>query len=405
MAEGSDHQDKVGVPFEKLKEGDDATTEEELIAKMTRLLKERGYRVVAPGNVVARERASTSETPFPPQYRLPTPQWNTPSKSPAMEADRNSHPLASTPENHGPVGSQEHSRMGIFQSAPKLSTFSGKVNKGEVDFDIWSNEVKCLLRDPHYDVHTIGQAIRRSLRGEAAHIALHLGEEATPIDIMSKLISVFGSVLSEQQIMQTFYLANQQDSESIASWACRLEDLVFQAQSRKYISKERGDQMLIQKFWSGLHSEKVKSATRHKLETFSSFDSIVTEVRLVEQEMLLKKKSNTTVKQHQQQTTSCTDFNSLAQQLITRMAKLEASVNTTSKEASDPIQQLLHRMDKLEAKLQPDSQSTKSSDKSLKSQPVRKTWTCFRCGQEGHIAVGCKRTKLNENGQLPGGKQ
>ena len=233
---------------------------------------------------------------------------------------------------------------------------------------------------------------------------MHLGEEATPLDIVSKLISVFGSVLSEQQIMQTFYMANQQDSETIASWACRLEDLIFQALSRKYIGKERGDQMLIQKFWSGLRCEKVKSATRHKMDTFSSFDSLVAEVRSVEQEMLLEKKSNSTVKQHQQQTTSGADFNLLAQQLITRMAKLEASVTTTPKETIDPMQQLLQRMDKLEAKLQPSGHMMKQSDKPVEPQPSKKTWKCYRCRKEGHIAVGC-RTPLNANDQLAGGRQ
>lgn len=382
-------------------EDTDTLEEKAVVTKMMILLKAKGYRVIAPGSVMAKEQPSSAERPIPPAFGLPKPDWRTPAKpTPVCPTGRT--PLSSSFMGQQPPSTGHDRPTTSFNPIPKLSTFSGKEAKGDVDFDLWINEVKCLLRDPHYDADIVGQAIRKSLRGEAARIAMHLGEGALPIDIVSKLITSYGSVLSEQQIMQTFYMARQQDSESIASWACRLEDLVFQAESRKYITKDHGNQMLIQKFWAGLTSEKVRSATRHKLESISSFNALVTAVRAVEQELLLDRKSVATVKQHQQQTSPDGDFALLAKQLIDRMEKLETKVNTTPQEDS-PFHQLLQRMDKLEAKLSPGNAS-QSGDKPQASQSRNKTWKCYRCGQEGHIALGC-RVHLNKNGQLPGDKQ
>ena len=73
MAESkTDQPEKVSDTSEKPDNGVEASTEEELVSKMTQLLKVRGFRVIAPGNVVARERVSTLETPIIPHYQLPT---------------------------------------------------------------------------------------------------------------------------------------------------------------------------------------------------------------------------------------------------------------------------------------------------------------------------------------------
>uniref|UniRef100_A0A8W8HMI0 Uncharacterized protein n=1 Tax=Magallana gigas TaxID=29159 RepID=A0A8W8HMI0_MAGGI len=59
----------------------------------------------------------------------------------------------------------------------KISFFSGD-SKSDASYDVWRYEVECLLNES-YKPETISHAIRRSLKGEASRVVMHLGAGAS----------------------------------------------------------------------------------------------------------------------------------------------------------------------------------------------------------------------------------
>lgn len=49
---------------------------------------------------------------------------------------------------------------------PRISIYTGVNTRGELAFDLWKYEVKCLLRDKSYSSDVIVSIIRKSLRGK-----------------------------------------------------------------------------------------------------------------------------------------------------------------------------------------------------------------------------------------------
>lgn len=69
---------------------------------------------------------------------------------------------------------------------------------------------------------TIRQAVRKSLRGEAARIAKRLGPEATVNQILQKLDDVYGEVNAGETLLAECYAAHQSKTEDFTAWRCSL---------------------------------------------------------------------------------------------------------------------------------------------------------------------------------------
>ena len=104
--------------------------------------------------------------------------------------------------------------------------------------------------------------------------------------------------------MQQFF-ADGQESEAIAAYASRLETTLAKVVKLGHLDNTATDSMLKSKFWTGLKSQQIRNATRHKYDKCDDFQSLLREVRQVEQEELNVVKSTTTKpKSAQQHSTS-----------------------------------------------------------------------------------------------------
>lgn len=166
----------------------------------------------------------------------------------------------------------------------KLPTFSGSEpqQKGEVSFEVWSYEVRCLKNQ--YPEHLILQSVRSSLKGLAREMLIPLGESASVDDILHRLEDFYGNVCTAENIMQSFYSDHQKEGESIVSYGLRLEQTVSKAVRLGHIDVVAKDSMLKSKFWSGLRNQQLRNASRQKYETVRDFQSLMREIRQIEQE-------------------------------------------------------------------------------------------------------------------------
>lgn len=179
-------------------------------------------------------------------------------------------------------GSQWKHHPGALRMA---SQFSGDNNKGDVPFEIWQQEVQALKATGAYTDAEILIAIRKSLKGLAAEVLLHLGPNATSDVLLKKMENTFGNVLPIDKLLEKFWSAKQTDGESVTAWACRLEHLVSQIRSRDAsIFPEGSSSMLRTKFWSGLREERMKNALRHLMDTDCGYDQVMISARVAELE-------------------------------------------------------------------------------------------------------------------------
>ncbi|KAH3834256.1 hypothetical protein DPMN_107576 [Dreissena polymorpha] len=67
--------------------------------------------------------------------------------------------------------------------------------------------------------------------------------------------------------MKEFLNASQKLEETVTSFGCRLEAILEQAFEGGHLPRSAKNELMCERLWSGLHSEALKSSTRHKLDS------------------------------------------------------------------------------------------------------------------------------------------
>ncbi|XP_067682584.1 uncharacterized protein [Haliotis asinina] len=164
---------------------------------------------------------------------------------------------------------------------PQLPYFSGD-RKGDVDFDQWKHEYTCLCT--RYSEQDVVDAVHKSLRGKAARVAMHIDKDAPLNSLITKLDSVFGMVHTEHNIMAEFYTARQGEEESVADWACRLEDILDQAIMLGKVKTGERDVLLRDTLWTGLRLD-LKDMSSHRYDQGGTLEAFLKYLRQLEQDL------------------------------------------------------------------------------------------------------------------------
>ncbi|KAJ8017604.1 Zinc finger CCHC domain-containing protein 12 [Holothuria leucospilota] len=283
---------------------------------------------------------------------------------------------------------------------PRISPFSGdKVTKvGEVAFESWVYEVKCLRRGG-YSEATLAPIVRRSLRGEAAQLTMRLGLDASIEEILKKLEGRYGTVESGASLLQQFYNTKQLANETVAEFGNRLEVSIRKAQERGGILQAAVDEALRVVFWMGLQNDKVKVAIRHQKDSVPDFDALIRLARIAEQEDT----------EHAKQTPKEAR---VSQQAAVEVPSALDEVERLKAQVAELSRQLQHsRMPPVYSQPPPGNLLQARSDQRKCyrclnyghiARECKNEVTCLRCGKSGHIASRCNEP-LNQNGPLPEG--
>ena len=295
-----------------------------------------------------------------------------------------------------------------YVQPPRISFFSGGSDKkgGETTYDLWKYEVQCLISEKVHSAKTISEAVRRSLRGEAGKVAMRLGPGASLLKLMEKMDSIYGVVDEQETIMSEFYNAKQHDDEDISTWSCRLEAILDKAISLGKVPSPQADAMLHDMLWKGLRPA-LKDISHYEKERYTSFDGLRIALRKLEKEFdydhTKTKQSQATAKQAVPTTEDTNMTSTVLRQINARLDKLESG-HESSQQYQQPQYRYQHRPFQrgyfrgrgrgYRGNYRGNSNSTGSQppvSQNTKYPPI----TCRRCGQEGHIARGC-RVNLNQ---------
>lgn len=275
---------------------------------------------------------------------------------------------------------------------PRISNFSGDFEKGDVPYLQWRNEVGCLMSEYHPIAHIL-HSIRRSIRGTAAEVLLNIGQGVDPAQILSKFDVIFGPALSSQALLEDFYSARQKENENAVRWACRLESMLNLVRDQGIISGDI-EAMKRSKFWSGLKSDHMKNALRHRFDAGENIKGLLTAARAVEHEM----QGDDGLK---------VDFQSAMRKGSGKSAKVqvqEASVTSTLEQKMDKMMDLFaafsSRIEKVEktterrhnekkTKYQQSGTTPKTTQTTYKAK--EETRDCFYCHEPGHLIADCPK--------------
>lgn len=171
----------------------------------------------------------------------------------------------------------------VRHQLPRLSIFYGEDGKGEVGFQTWKYEILCLQEEKKYPEDQVLLAIRRSAKGEAANILRRLGVKATVMEILKKFSSCFGDIDSPELVMKKFYAVEQKPTESLVTYAARVEELFSQAVEVRALNASQ-EVILKSVFYQGLR-QPLKQCGNLKYETITDYDRFKIEMRKIESEL------------------------------------------------------------------------------------------------------------------------
>ena len=218
---------------------------------------------------------------------------------------------------------------------PKLPQFSGTDAKGDASYQVWKYEVTCLLKEKIYPDAHILQAIRRSLKGEVRESLLSAGEIASSEDVLKKLNGIYGTVASNEPILQQFYLQKRREDENVAQYSIRLENMLQQI--KDYVPEQSKNEMLRSKLWSGLRDPQLKNASRFKYDLEPDFNQLRIAIRKIDQDML----NTATVQTSLQQQPVVKGSDSALEEILKRLRAMEGKMEGWEKTLEKKIENKL----------------------------------------------------------------
>ena len=308
------------------------------------------------------------------------------------------HPVYTTPQQQQVMQQYPYQTLGhptppqpVFTSSPqprqsfqfgssntinniRVTTFSG--TSKDCSYEQFRHDVHYLLKQGCPDVMVLN-AIKRSIKGQAQEIVLHMGEDATVADILSRYEIMFGDVNPPHVLLAQFYAASQSPGESMTDWYSRLEDLATRItrKDNNVISPNNYDILVNTQFWTKLHNGQMRNALRHKFDALVNSPQLIVEARKVESEF-----STPEVQANQLNSDVSSTIQQGFEQLNSRLTALERRVGLQS---TTPVERSL-----------PNPRQGKTANRG-----PRKQLTCFKCHKLGHIARECT---LNSQGSGQG---
>ena len=166
---------------------------------------------------------------------------------------------------------------------PRIPVFSGAtLSKADhASFEVWNDEIKCLIKEKRYTPESILHAARLSLRSEASRVAVRLGTEVTIEQLIDKMRHLYGTVEAGEDLLANFYSAAQKDDETVVQWSCRLEDLLEEAIQADKFNRKDSQIALKNKFWNGLRRP-LRELSGYKFDQNLSYEDFMVEVRKIE---------------------------------------------------------------------------------------------------------------------------
>ena len=165
---------------------------------------------------------------------------------------------------------------------PRISTFYDEDNKGEVSLPTFKFEVEALISENNFTEKQILLGIRRAVKGNANDVLHRLGIGVGIKEVMEKLKNSFET---EEIILRKFYACQQETSETVATYASRIEKMFARAVTLGGMKK--GDNKILKKVFDQGLKPQIKHLAFSKCDLIEDYDKFKIEVRKIEADLAL----------------------------------------------------------------------------------------------------------------------
>lgn len=274
-------------------------------------------------------------------------------------------------------------------SSFRLRTFSGKLPKPqhEVNYESWRSQIELLNADPSLAPVHITRRILESLLPPAADLVKSFGPNVLPATFLHVLDSAYATVEDGEELFAKYLNILQDQGEQPSSYLQRLQLALGSVVKRGGISAAEFDRYLLKQFCRGCWDNGVinKLQLEQKRDQPPPFSELLFVLRTEENRQLAKetlmKKHVPSVRHHAKlqahSTSACacdhTSDTSAIEELKKQMLQLQSQMSTLLTQNS----------------AKSDNQLNKKNPKLGQGINRPKSWFCFQCGQDGHIAPNC----------------
>ncbi|XP_039895807.1 uncharacterized protein LOC120738577 [Simochromis diagramma] len=295
-------------------------------------------------------------------------------------------------------------------AASRLRVFSGRLPRpnNETDYETWRSSVELLLTDPALSDLSRSRKIVDSLLPPASDFIRHLDSQALPSAYLQLLDSAYGAVEDGDELFAKFMGTLQNAGEKPSNYLHRLQVVLNTATRRGGASADEFDRQLLKQFCRGCWDDSLIAELQleQKIKNPPSFAELLLLLRTEEDKhankaVRMKKHLGTSrqqpapPKQHvwSQLQTACVcseskavaETNLLKKQVIelqAQMAQLTPHRKSRGKNANSNA--------KVTVQTNPAPEQPLAVPVPEHQPPPRpRPWYCFRCGEDGHVALRC----------------
>ena len=302
----------------------------------------------------------------------------------------------------------------------KIRTFSGRTPKpnGEVDYETWRTQVQLLMSDPSTSDTQKVRRILESLWSPASDLVKSLGIGSPPTLYLTQLDAAFGIVADGEELYAAFLSANQNSGEKPSDFLNRLHLMLGRAirGGGVTLSTEGSQKQLIRQFCRGCWDQTmlIELQLEQKKDNPPPFPELLLLIRKQEDKRTTKLNR---MKKHLGSAKAMSHMHTvygLSNPEVEADETEAASSPKTAKKNETETQKLTQEVADLKKQLasyksaaRPDeprqaenlNENTVRGNCMLSNVVNRRTntnasnmpraWFCFRCGEDGHIAVSC----------------
>ncbi len=256
--------------------------------------------------------------------------------------------------------------------------------------------------------------IVRYLGGAARKLVLNLHPtNQTPSHAFAELKAQFGDIFLTGDPLASFYERVKLPTELPSIYAVELEATLRTIEEKSTLSRPfpNRNSMLTQQFMRGVKDEKVTQRLAPMKPWEMTFRGLQIEPRQLERESRIAAAAKTGAKlqtQQSQQIRPPYNQHSSTKMPDAKVLERNQQMDRNPKQSTDHdvLQDLLATVHQLALKVEQISKVPRRPQQPRKDQlsTGQRVFFCHRCGNEGHIAKGCRSVPLNTNGPRPMGK-
>ena len=150
----------------------------------------------------------------------------------------------------------------------KVNIFTGMTSSpNDPSVEEWVADMASMLKTWNTPKEQQPQLLLRYLAGEAKREILVMGEEerSQAANIFARLLEVYGDKVSAATLLEAFHGRRQRPAESIREFALALQEILGRLSRRDPGAVNRPDQLLRDRFLTGLHNPEVQRMIKMEL--------------------------------------------------------------------------------------------------------------------------------------------